>query len=51
MAMQRHPEAVQAMLDANWEIASHAMRWIHYQDMGIDTERQQIEDAVNSTKH
>lgn len=47
MAMQRHPEAVQAMLDANWEIASHAMRWIHYQDMDIDTERQQIEDAVN----
>lgn len=47
MAMQRHPEAVQAMLDANWEVASHAMRWIHYQDMDIDTERQQIEDAVN----
>ena len=46
MALERHPEAVQAMLDAKWEIASHAMRWIHYQDMDIDTERQQIEEAI-----
>lgn len=46
MALERHPEAVQAMLDAQWEIASHAMRWIHYQDMDIDTERQQIDEAI-----
>lgn len=46
MAMQRHPEAVQAMLDANWEIASHAMRWIHYQHMDEATERKQINDAI-----
>lgn len=46
MAMQRHPEAVQAMLEARWEIASHAMRWIHYQDMDIAVERQQIADAI-----
>ncbi|GEA11376.1 allantoinase PuuE [Alteromonas sp. KUL49] len=47
MAMQRHPDAVQAMLDAKWEIASHAMRWIHYQDMDEATERAQIEEAIN----
>ena len=47
MAMERHPEAVEAMLNAGWEIASHAMRWIHFQDMDIETERAQIEDAVN----
>ena len=47
MAMERHPEAVEAMLNAGWEIASHAMRWIHFQDMNIDTERAQIEEAVN----
>lgn len=47
MAMQRSPDAVQAMLDANWEIASHAMRWIHYQDMDIETERQQIDQAIH----
>lgn len=46
MAMQRHPEAVQAMLDADWEIASHGMRWIHYQDMDIDTERKMMDDAI-----
>lgn len=46
MALQRHPEAVQAMLDAGWEIASHAMRWIHFQDMDIETERRQIDEAI-----
>ncbi|MGQ8366729.1 allantoinase PuuE [Glaciecola sp. 1036] len=46
MAMQRHPEAVQAMLDAEWEIASHAMRWIHFQHMDIDTERKMIDESI-----
>lgn len=47
MAMERHPEAVQAMLDANWEIASHAMRWIHFQDMDINTERTLMDQAIH----
>ena len=47
MAMQRNPEAVDAMLSAGWEIASHAMRWINFQDMPIDEERKQIDDALN----
>lgn len=47
MAMQRHPEAVKAMLDAEWEMASHAMRWIHYQDMDIDQERRLIDESIN----
>ncbi|MEG3766461.1 allantoinase PuuE [Alteromonas sp. 14N.309.X.WAT.G.H12] len=46
MALARNPDAVKAMLDAKWEIASHALRWIHYQDMDIDTERAQIEQAI-----
>lgn len=46
MAMERHPEAVAAMLEANWEIASHALRWIHYQDMPIEQERAQIALAI-----
>jgi len=46
MAMQRNPQAVQAMLDANWEIASHGMRWIHYQDMPEHQERQLIEQTI-----
>ena len=50
MAMERHPDALQAMMDAGWEIASHAMRWIHFQDMDIETERQQIEEAIQLHK-
>lgn len=46
MALQRHPEAVQAMLRSGWEIASHAMRWIHFQDMSIAEERQQIAESI-----
>ncbi|HCV18900.1 MAG TPA: allantoinase PuuE, partial [Alteromonas sp.] len=46
MALERHPEAVKAMLDADWEIASHALRWIHFQDMDINEERAQIEESV-----
>lgn len=50
MAMQRNPQAVQAMLDANWEIASHGMRWIHYQDMPEHQERQLIEQTIKLHK-
>ena len=46
MALERHPEVVKAMLDADWEIASHALRWIHFQDMDINEERAQIEESV-----
>lgn len=46
MAMQRHPDAVKAMLQANWEIASHGLRWVHYQDMPIEEERRQIDEAI-----
>ena len=50
MALERHPEAVKAMLDADWEIASHALRWIHFQDMDINEERAQIEESVQRHK-
>lgn len=46
MAMERHPDAVRAMLEAEWEIASHGYRWIDHQFMPEDEERQQIERAV-----
>ena len=45
-AMQRHPDAVEAMLDAEWEIASHGLRWIHYQHMSEAEERKHIEEAI-----
>jgi putative urate catabolism protein len=46
MAIQRHPEAAAAMREAGWEIASHGLRWIDYQYMGIEAERQQMQDAI-----
>jgi putative urate catabolism protein len=46
MALQRNPEAVAAMKKANWEIASHSMRWIHYQDMPEAQEKKMINAAV-----
>ena len=46
MAMERNPEAVAAMLDAKWEIASHGWRWIDYQFIDEDTERDHIKKAI-----
>ncbi|HKJ20659.1 MAG TPA: polysaccharide deacetylase family protein, partial [Woeseiaceae bacterium] len=39
MALERNPQAVAAMQDAGWEIASHGYRWIDYQHVDEDTER------------
>ena len=46
MAMQRNPALVRACLDAGHEIASHGWRWIHYQDVPIDEEREHVQRAV-----
>jgi putative urate catabolism protein len=45
-AMEMNPEAVAAMLAADWEIASHGLRWIDYQDVAEDIERAHIAEAV-----
>ncbi|OLP57268.1 allantoinase [Rhizobium rhizosphaerae] len=46
LAMARNPEAVAAMKEAGWEIASHGYRWHEYKDYPEDLERQHILDAV-----
>ncbi len=46
MAMQRHPEAVAAMLEGGHEIACHGLRWISYQMMDEATERAHLIEAV-----
>ena len=46
MALQRHPEVTQAFLELGHEVASHGWRWIHYQNMDIETERQHMQQAV-----
>ncbi len=46
MALARNPEAVAAMQEADWEIASHGYRWIDYQYVAIDVEREHIHKAI-----
>ena len=46
MALQRNPEAVAAMKAAKWEIASHGLRWINYQDVDVETEREHMRQAI-----
>ena len=46
MAMERNPDAVNAMLEANWEIASHGYRWIDYQFVPEETEREHMAKAI-----
>ncbi|MEC7656170.1 MAG: allantoinase PuuE, partial [Pseudomonadota bacterium] len=45
-AMAMNPEAVEAMLEADWEIASHGLRWIDYQNVPEATEQAHIEEAI-----
>ena len=45
-AMEMNPQAVEAMLKADWEIASHGLRWIDYQNVPEATEREHIEAAI-----
>lgn len=46
MAMERNPEAVNAMLDSGWDIASHGYRWIDYQFMPEELEREHMATAI-----
>lgn len=45
-AMEMNPEAVEAMLKADWEIASHGYRWIDYQYVPEEIEREHIHKAI-----
>jgi len=46
MALERNPEAVEAMLQADWEIASHGYRWIDYKNIPEEIEREHMEKAI-----
>ena len=50
MAMERNPAAVEAFLKAGHEIASHGWRWINYQHMPIDEEREHMQRAIEIQK-
>ncbi len=46
MAAERHPQVIQAMVDSGHEIASHGYRWINYQYVPEQVEREHIGKAV-----
>ena len=46
MALARSPEAVSAMIESDWEIASHGYRWIDYQHMDVATETEHLHKAI-----
>jgi peptidoglycan/xylan/chitin deacetylase (PgdA/CDA1 family) len=46
-ALEQNPEAVAAMRAADWEIASHGLRWIDYQHVDEATEREHIARAID----
>jgi urate oxidase len=45
-ALERAPDQVAAMLEADWEIASHGLKWIEYKDFSKDDERAHMEQAI-----
>ncbi|HEX9396617.1 MAG TPA: allantoinase PuuE [Burkholderiales bacterium] len=46
MAMERNPAVVEAFLKAGHEIASHGWRWINYQDVPLEVEREHLQRAI-----
>ncbi|WP_026042641.1 allantoinase PuuE [Pantoea sp. A4] len=47
MALARHPEIVEAIKHADYDVVSHGWRWIHYQGLDAKTERQHMQQAVD----
>ncbi|MEM7301866.1 MAG: allantoinase PuuE [Pseudomonadota bacterium] len=45
-ALEKNPEAVAAMNEAGWEIASHGLKWIDYKDHAKEDERADLNEAI-----
>ncbi len=46
LALQRNPALVDALLAQDHEIACHGLRWLHYQNIDIETERAHMQAAT-----
>jgi peptidoglycan/xylan/chitin deacetylase (PgdA/CDA1 family) len=49
-ALARHSEVVAAMQEAKWEIASHGLKWIDYNDVPEAEERLHMAEAIRLHK-
>ena len=47
MALQRNPEVARAFRELNHEVACHGWRWIHYQNVSEDIEREHMQRAID----
>jgi allantoinase len=47
-ALERSPEQVAAMKEADWEIASHGLKWIEYKDFTAAEERKHMRQAIDT---
>ena len=47
MALARNPYVVEAIQQANYDVVSHGQRWLHYQHIDINTERQHMDQAIS----
>lgn len=45
-ALARSPEQVAAMQNADWEIASHGLKWVEYKDCPPEVERDHMVEAI-----
>ncbi len=46
MALQRNPEVARAFSELGHEVACHGWRWIHYQNVPEDVEREHMQQAI-----
>ncbi len=46
MALERVPDCVAAMVEADWELSSHGYRWLDYHDVPEEVERAHIAQVV-----
>lgn len=46
MALVRNPQVVEAIKQHNYDVVSHGMRWLHYQNMDAETERLHMAQAL-----
>lgn len=45
-ALERSPGQVAAMQQADWEIASHGLKWIEYKDFSLEEEKAHMDEAI-----